>query len=52
LSTPKKRGRRAVELPGAVINSLVADGIPRNEIAARMGVSERTIRRKLKGVAI
>ena len=49
MSAQKKRGRRAVELPGAVINSLVADGIPRNEIAARMGISVRTLRRKTRG---
>jgi len=52
LAAPKKRGRRAVELPGAVITGLIADGIPRKEVAARMGVSERTLRRKIKGGVI
>jgi len=52
MTAPKKRGRRAVELPRAVLSSLIADGIPRTEIAARMGISERTLRRKLKGSLI
>jgi hypothetical protein len=49
LSAVKKRGRQAIELPGTVIIGLIADGIPRKEIARRMGVSTRTLRRKIKG---